>query len=51
MYRGKFAETRFERTCLAEPGLACAKARSIGCATVVFFATAALNRLGFRLKL
>jgi len=36
---------------LAEPNLACAIARSAGCATVVLMATALLNRFGFRLRL
>jgi predicted acyltransferase len=36
---------------LAEHGLASAVARSAGCAAVILFATAGLNRLGFRLKL
>ena len=36
---------------LAEPGLAHAMARSIGCAIVILAATAGLNRIGFRLKL
>jgi predicted acyltransferase len=36
---------------LAEHGLASAVARSAGCAAVLLFATAGLNRLGFRLKL
>jgi len=36
---------------LAQPGLAHAVARSIGCAVVILSLSAALNRLGFRLKL
>ncbi len=36
---------------LAEPDLAHAMARSIGCAVVILALTAGLNRLGFRLKL
>jgi hypothetical protein len=36
---------------LAEPGLAHAVARSAGCGVVILCLTAALNRLGFRLKL
>jgi hypothetical protein len=36
---------------LAEHGLASAVARSAGCSAVLLFATAGLNRLGFRLKL
>ena len=36
---------------LAQPGLAQAVARSIGCAVVILSLSAALNRLGFRLKL
>jgi hypothetical protein len=36
---------------LAEPGLAHAMARSIGCAIVILAATAGLNHIGFRLKL
>ncbi len=36
---------------LAEPNLAHAMARSIGCAVVILALTAGLNRLGFRLKL
>ncbi len=36
---------------LAEPGLAHAMARSIGCAILILAATAGLNRIGFRLKL
>ncbi len=36
---------------LAEPDLAHAMARSIGCAVVILAITAGLNRLGFRLKL
>jgi predicted acyltransferase len=36
---------------LAEPGLAHAIARSAGCALVILCLTAALNRVGFRLKL
>jgi predicted acyltransferase len=35
---------------LAEPDLAHAMARSIGCAVVILAGTAGLNRLGFRLK-
>jgi predicted acyltransferase len=36
---------------LAQPDLAHAMARSIGCAVVTLSITAGLNRLGFRLKL
>jgi heparan-alpha-glucosaminide N-acetyltransferase len=36
---------------LAEPSLAYAVARSAGCAAVILCLTAALNRIGFRLKL
>jgi len=36
---------------LAQPDLAHAMARSIGCAVVILAVTAGLNRLGFRLKL
>jgi len=36
---------------LAAPGLACAVARSAGCALILLAATIGLNRLGFRLKL
>jgi len=36
---------------LAQPGLAHAVARSIGCAVVILSLSAGLNRLGFRLKL
>jgi predicted acyltransferase len=36
---------------LAEPNLACAVARSAGCAAALLALTALLNRLGFRLKL
>jgi heparan-alpha-glucosaminide N-acetyltransferase len=36
---------------LAETNLACACARSIGCAVIILTITALLNRLGFRLKL
>jgi hypothetical protein len=36
---------------LAQPNLAHAVIRSIGCAVVVLSVTAGLNRLGFRLKL
>jgi heparan-alpha-glucosaminide N-acetyltransferase len=36
---------------LAEPNLAHAVARSVGCAVVILTITAILNRLGFRLKL
>ncbi len=36
---------------LAEPDLAHAMARSIGCAVVILAITAGLNRIGFRLKL
>jgi heparan-alpha-glucosaminide N-acetyltransferase len=36
---------------LAAPGLACAIARSAGCAVLILCATAGLNRLGFRLRL
>jgi heparan-alpha-glucosaminide N-acetyltransferase len=36
---------------LGEHGLASAVARSAGCAVVILYATAGLNRLGFRLKL
>ncbi len=36
---------------LAQPGLAHAMARSIGCAVVIVAITAGLNRIGFRLKL
>ena len=36
---------------LAQPGLAQAVARSSGCAVVILSLSAALNRLGFRLKL
>lgn len=36
---------------LAEPGLAYAMARSIGCAVAILVVTAGLNRVGFRLRL
>lgn len=36
---------------LAQPHLACAVARSAGCAVAVLAATAGINRLGFRLRL
>lgn len=36
---------------LAEPYLACAIARSAGCALVILAVSAGLNRLGFRLQL
>jgi hypothetical protein len=36
---------------LAQPDLAHAMARSLGCAVVILALTAGLNRLGFRLKL
>jgi hypothetical protein len=36
---------------LAQPDLAHAVARSIGCALVILSLSAALNHLGFRLKL
>jgi hypothetical protein len=36
---------------LAQPSLACAIARSAGCATVLPALTALVNRFGFRLKL
>jgi heparan-alpha-glucosaminide N-acetyltransferase len=36
---------------IAEPNLACAMGRSIACAVLLLSLTAALNRIGFRLKL